>query len=82
MLSRSDVSDCGLIDCSLPGPSVHEIFQARILEWVAIASSRVSSQLRNRPLVSLRLLLWQVDSLPLHHLGSPLTTIVLYRLFI
>ena len=24
------------VDCSLPGSSVHEIFQARILEWIAI----------------------------------------------
>ena len=29
-----------LMDCSLPGSSVHGIFQARILEWVAIAYSR------------------------------------------
>ena len=28
---------CDPIDCSLPGSSVHGIFQARILEWVAIA---------------------------------------------
>ena len=27
------------VDCSLPGSSVHGIFQARILEWVAIAFS-------------------------------------------
>jgi len=26
------------MDCSLPGPSAHGIFQARVLEWVAIAS--------------------------------------------
>ena len=25
------------MDCSLPGSSVHEIFQARVVEWVAIA---------------------------------------------
>ena len=30
-------------DCSLLGSSVHEIFQARILEWVAISYSRRSS---------------------------------------
>ena len=30
----------GLMDCSPPGPSVHGIFQARILEWFAISSSR------------------------------------------
>ena len=28
-----------LMDCSLPGSSVHGIFQARVLEWVAIAFS-------------------------------------------
>ena len=32
--------------CSLPGSSVHGIFQARILEWVAISSSRPSPFLR------------------------------------
>ena len=26
-------------DCSLPGTSIHGIFQARVLEWVAIAFS-------------------------------------------
>ena len=31
------------MDCSLPGSSVHEILQARILEWVAIAFCRGSS---------------------------------------
>ena len=28
------------MDCSLPGSSIHGIFQARILEWVAISFSR------------------------------------------
>ena len=32
--------------CSLPGPSVHGIFQARVLEWVAISFSRGSSRPR------------------------------------
>ena len=31
------------MDCSLPGSSVHGIFQASVLEWVAIAFSRGSS---------------------------------------
>ena len=30
---------CNPMDCSLPGSSVHGIFQARILEWVAISFS-------------------------------------------
>ena len=34
---------CDRMDCSLPGFSVHEIFQARVLEWVAISFSRGSS---------------------------------------
>ena len=31
------------MDCSLPGSSIHGIFQARVLEWGAIAFSDVSS---------------------------------------
>ena len=38
---------CDFMDCSPPSSSVHEILQARILEWVAISSSKASSQLRN-----------------------------------
>ena len=30
------------MDCSLPGSSVHGLFQARVLEWVAISFSRSS----------------------------------------
>ena len=30
------------MDCSLPDSSVHEIFQAKVLEWVAIAFSIIS----------------------------------------
>ena len=38
---------CYPMDRSPPGSSVHEIFQARILEWVAISFSRGSSQPRS-----------------------------------
>ena len=37
-----------LMDCSPPGSSVHEIFQARVLEWVAIAFSLVSASLAKK----------------------------------
>ena len=40
------------IDCSPPGSSVHGIFQARILEWVAMPPSRGSSQPRDWTCVS------------------------------
>ena len=43
---------CDPMDCSLPSSSVHGIFQARILEWVAISFSRRSSQPRNWTQVS------------------------------
>ena len=35
------------MDCGPPGSSVHRLLQARILEWVAISSSRGSSQSRD-----------------------------------
>ena len=40
------------MDCSLPGSSVHGIFWARILEWVAISFSRGSSWPRDRTCVA------------------------------
>ena len=43
---------CDPMDCSPLGSSVHGILQARILEWVAISSSRGSSQLRDPTCVS------------------------------
>ena len=43
---------CNPMGCTLLGFSVHGIFQARILEWVAISFSRGSSWLRDRTLVS------------------------------
>ena len=43
---QSCLTLCNPVDCSLPGSSVHGILQARILEWVAMPSSRGSSQSR------------------------------------
>ena len=40
------------VDSCLPGSSVHGILQARILEWVAMSSSRGSSQPRDQTHVS------------------------------
>ena len=50
VLSR--VQLCNPMDCSLPGCSVHGISQRRILEWIAISSSRGSSQPRDQTHVS------------------------------
>ena len=43
---------CNPVDCCLPGFSIHGIFQARVLEWVAISFSRGSSRPRDRTWVS------------------------------
>ena len=43
---------CDPMDGSLPGSTVHGIFQARVLEWAAISFSRVSSQTRDQTRVS------------------------------
>jgi len=40
------------MDCSPPGTSVHGIFQARILKWVAISISRRSSRPRDLASIS------------------------------
>ena len=43
---------CDPMDCSLPGSSIRGIFQARILEWVAIYFSRGTSRPRDRTRIS------------------------------
>ena len=44
--AQSYLTLCDPVDCSLPGFSVHENLQAKILEWVAISFSRGSSRPR------------------------------------
>ena len=39
-VAQSSLTLCDPVDCSPPGSSVHGIFQARVLEWGAIAFSR------------------------------------------
>ena len=46
-VTQSCLTLCDPMVCSLPGSSVHGIFQARVLEWGAIAFSRRSSQPRD-----------------------------------
>ena len=63
---------CHPMDCSPSGSSVHGIFQARILECIAVSFSRGSSRPRDQTLSHrLRLLHWQADSLPLAPPGKP-----------
>ena len=50
---------CDPMVCGLPGSSVYVVFQARILQWIAISFLTQGS--------NLYLLHWQVDSLPCSH---------------
>jgi len=58
-------------DCSLPGSSVHGILQARILEWVAISSSRDLPNPGIEPVSLTANLHWQAGSLPPVPPGKP-----------
>ena len=60
------------VDNGLPGFSVYRVLQARTLEWVAISSSRGSSQLTNRSCVSYVYLHWQAGSWPFVPAEKPL----------
>ena len=55
---------CDPMDCSWPGFSVHGIFQAGVLEWVAISFSKGSSQPRDRTqascIVGRRFTVWAI----------------------
>ena len=66
------------MDCSLPGSSVHGIFQARILEWVSISFSRRSSQPRDWTWVfciaGRHFTIWATREAPLHLKTGETTT--------
>ena len=63
---QSCLTLCDTMNCSPPGSPVHGILQARMLEWVAMPSSRGSSQSRDPNYVSYVCLLhWHAVSLPL-----------------
>ena len=76
LILRRAVSSCACVlswdpmNFISPGFSVSGIFQARILEWVAISYYRGSSLPRDQTQVSCVSCIWQADSLPLSHLGS------------
>ena len=65
---------CDPTDFSPPGSSVHDIFQARILEWVTISSSRGSSPPKDWTWVSCISCIGRRILLPLSHLGSLINT--------
>ena len=62
---------CDPMDCSLPASSAHGILQARILKWVAMPSSRVSSQPRDQTHVSYVFCIGRQVLYHYRHLRSP-----------
>ena len=52
LVAQSCLTHCNPTDCSLPGFSVLEVLQAKILEWIAIPFSRGTSQPRGQTLLS------------------------------
>ena len=65
---------CDPMDCNSPGSSVRGLLQARILEWVAISSSRGSSGPRDQTCL-LRLLHCRQIALLLKYWGSKLVSL-------
>ena len=60
------------MDCSLPGSSIYGIFQARVLEWVAIAFSDLRHSVQFSLVAQSCLTLWDpmnrsTPGLPVHH---------------
>ena len=67
---------CNPMDCSLPGSSVHGIFQAKILEWVAIVFSKWQSAAVAKSCQSCPTLCDPIDGSPP---GSPIPGILQAR---
>ena len=66
LVAQSCLTLYNSMDSSPPGPSMHGILQARLLEWVAISFSMGSSQPRDQTRVS-----DITDTLPSELLGKP-----------
>ena len=75
---------CDPMDCSLTGSSVHGIFQARVLEWIAISFSRGSSWPRNQTRVShiagRRFTVWATREAPYTKSNRPKEALLLIKL--
>ena len=74
---KSGPTLCDPVDCSLTGSSVHGIPQPRILEWVAMPSSRGPSQPRDQTLVSCFSCLGRQVLYHQRHLGRPFIKYIL-----
>ena len=80
-IAQSCPTVCNPTDCSPPGSSVHRILQARILEWVAMSSSRRASQPRDQTQISCIVgrffTIWTTREVPRHALEQNLKYTIL-----
>ena len=67
---QSYLTPCNPMDCSPPGSSIYGILQGRILEWVAMPSSRGSFQTGDWTYMCLHLLKCRLILYPPRHLGT------------
>ena len=67
LVTKTCLTLCDPMDCSTLGFPIHGIFQARILEWVAISFSKKGIFLTQESTPDV--LHWQADFLPLSHQG-------------
>ena len=67
---------CDPMDCSLPGFSVHGIFQARVLEWVAISFSSVYTYIQSYHIVQFKYVQFTLSQAWLNKTIKKETTII------
>ena len=70
---------CNPLDCSLPASSAHEILQARLIDWIAVPSSRGSSWPRDQTHISYVSCIGKHVLYHWHHLRSWEYTEELYK---
>ena len=68
---QSCLTLCDLMECSLPSTPLHGILQARILKWIAMPSSRGSSQPKDQTRISYVSCIGRWVLYHQCHLGSP-----------
>ena len=74
----SHIRLCNTMNCGSPGSSVHGILQGRILEWVAMSSSRASSWHRDQTCIFYVSCINRCVLYRQHHLGSPYVYLVFF----
>ena len=83
-VAQSCLTLCDPMDCRLPGSSVHGIFQAIVLEWIAISFSRGSSWPRDGTWVShildRRFTVWATRELPQSYMISNIDLFQIWRI--